>query len=262
MKGRAGQVKRVPTGVAGLDEMLDGGFTAGRSILVCGGPGSGKTIFGVQFLYNGITRYDENGLFVSLDENPAHLRENVAGFGMDLDRLERRRKLAIIDVSPIRYEEGEMRIGDMWIGKRDFTFSSLIEIIKAKTEEINAKRIVVDPITTLTIQCHSASEKRRSVVDLLEAVSGLGTTNLITTELRSTTLGRTIEPEEFLSHGVIVFHVFHEGRELIRAVQVEKMRGIAHDQQIRPYRICDDGIVVYSKESPLAVPMNTTVDFT
>ncbi len=254
--------KKVPTGIAGLDEMLGGGFTTGRSILVCGGPGSGKTIFGVQFLYNGITRYDENGLFVSLDENPAHLKENVAGFGWDLEKLEKKRRLAIVDVSPIRYEEGEMRIGDMWIGKRDFTILSLIEIIKAKAEEINAKRIVVDPITTLTIQCQSASEKRKSVVDLLEVVSGLGSTNLITTELRSTTLRRTIEPEEFLSHGVIIFHVFHEGRELIRAVQVEKMRGIAHDQQIRPYRICDDGIVVYSQESPLAVPMNTTVDFT
>jgi KaiC/GvpD/RAD55 family RecA-like ATPase len=244
---------RVPTGVIGLDEMLAGGFTPGRSILVCGGPGSGKTIFGVQFLYNGITRYDENGLFVSLDENPAHLRENVVGFGWDLEKLEKKGRLAIIDASPIRYEEGEMRTGDMWIGKRDFTLASLAEIIKAKAEQVNAKRIVVDPITTLTILYQNASEKRRSVIDLLEGISSLGTTNLVTTELRATTLGRTIEPEEFLSHGVIVFHVFHEGRELIRAVQIEKMRGIAHDQQIRPYRICDDGIVVYSKESPVAI---------
>jgi KaiC/GvpD/RAD55 family RecA-like ATPase len=106
------------------------------------------------------------------------------------------------------------------------------------------------------------SERRNGVVSLLEAVSSLETTNLITTELRATTLGRTVEPEEFLSHGVIVFHVFHEGRELVRAVQIEKMRGIAHDQQIRPYRICDEGIVVYSKESPLAIPIKVTEDFT
>lgn len=253
---------KVPTGVVGLDDMLAGGFTPGRSILVCGGPGSGKTIFGVQFLYNGITRYNENGLFVSLDENPAHLRENVVAFGWDLQKLEKKGNLAIIDASPIRCEEGEMIPGDMWIGKRDFTLTSLAEIIKAKVKQIGAKRIVVDPITSLTILHQNASEKRRTVVDLLEVMSSLGTTNLVTTELRATTLGRMVEPEEFLSHGVIIFHVFHEGRELIRAVQVEKMRGIAHDQQIRPYRICDDGIVVYSKESSVAVPLNTIMDLT
>lgn len=251
---------KVQTGIIGLDEMLVGGLTPGRSILVCGGPGSGKTIFGVQFLYNGITKYNENGLFVSLDEHPAHLRQNVAGFGWDLEKLEKKRRLAIIDASPIRYEEGEVRTGDLWIGKRDFTLLSLTEIIKAKVEEIKAKRLVIDPLATLTTLYQNVSEKRRIVIDLLEGISSLGTTNVVTTELRATTLGRTVEPEEFLSHGVVVLHVFHEDRELIRALQVEKMRGIAHDPQIRPYEICNDGIVVYSKESPIAVPMNVVMD--
>jgi len=255
-------MKRVPTGVAGLDEMLEGGFPSRRSILVCGGPGSGKTIFGVQFLYNGITRYDENGLFVSLDENPTHLKENVAGFDWNLEKLEKKQRLAIIDASPIRTIPEEVRMGELWIGKRDFTLLSLIEIIKTKAKEINAKRIVVDPITSLTIQYPDVSERRNGVVNLLEAISSLGTTNLITTELRTTTFERTIEPEEFLSQGVIIFHVFHEGRELIRAVQIEKMRGITHDQQIRPYHICNEGIVVYSKESPLTVPIRIPADFT
>lgn len=256
-------MKRVRTGVAGLDEMLWGkGVPSGRSILVCGAPGSGKTILGVQFLYNGITEYDENGLFVSLDENPAHLRENIVGFGWDLEKLEKKQRLAIIDASPVRTVSGEMEIGDLWIGKRDFTLSSLMEVIKTKAKEIDAKRIVVDPLTSLIVQYPDASERRNGIVNLLEAISGLETTNLITTELRTTTLGRTIEPEEFLSHGVIVLYVFHEGRELVRAIQIEKMRGVAHDQQIRPYRICNEGILVYSKESPLAVQMEITAGFT
>lgn len=255
-------MKRVKTGVAGLDEMLGGqGVPSGRSILVCGGPGSGKTILGVQFLYNGITEYDENGLFVSLDENPAHLRENIAGFGWDLAELEKKQKLAIIDASPVRAVSGEMEIGDLWIGKRDFTLLSLIQVIKTKAKEIGAKRIVVDPLTSLIVQYPDVEERRNGVVNLLEAIAGLETTNLITTELRTASLGRTIEPEEFLSHGVIVLHAFHEGRELVRALQIEKMRGIAHDQQVRPYRICEEGISVYSKESPLAVPMKITAGF-
>jgi KaiC/GvpD/RAD55 family RecA-like ATPase len=245
-------MKKTPTGVVGLDDMLNGGLPSGRSILVCGGPGSGKSVFGVQFLYNGVTRYGENGLFVSLDENPAHLKEDIAGFGWNLEKFEKERKLAIIDASPIRALSGKMEIGDIWTGKRDFTLLSLIEVIKGKAEEINAKRIVVDPITSLIVNYPNVSERRNCIVCLLEAVSNPETTNLITTELRATTLGRTIEPEEFLSHGVIAFHVFHERRELVRAVQIVKMRGMAHDQQIRPYRICDKGIEVYSKESPLS----------
>lgn len=246
-------MRNVPTGVKGLDEMLGGGIPSGRSILVCGGPGSGKTIFGIQFLCNGITESGENGLYVSLDENTEHLKQDMAGFGWDLEKLEEKHRLAIIDASPIRTVPGEVRIGELKIGKRDFSMLSLIEIIKANAKKIKAKRIVVDPITTLIVQYPDSSEKRNAVLDLLETISSLGTTNIVTTENRATTLMRRVSMEEFLAHGVMILHVFHEGRELVRALQIEKMRGIAHDQEIRPYRITDKGLVVYSKESPLIV---------
>ncbi len=256
------RIERVSTGIEGLDEMLGGGLPFGRCILVCGGPGSGKTIFGIQFLYNGATRYNERGLYVSLDESPTHLKENMAGFGWNLEKLEKKRKLAVIDASPIRTIPGEVKIGELSIGKRDFSMLSLIEIIKAKANEIDAKRIVVDPITSLIVQYPDVSEKRNAALDLFEAISRLGTTNIITTELRATTLQRTVQAEEFLSHGVIVFHVFHEDRELVRAVQIEKMRGVAHDQQVRPYRISEQGIVVYPKERPVTPPMEVSTAFT
>ena len=233
--------------------MLNGGFPSGRSILLCGGPGSGKTIFGIQFLYNGISKHNENGLYVSLDENPEHLKENVAVFGWNLEKLEEKQKLEIIDASPVRTIPARTRkMGKMWIGKRDFNLSSLIEVIKTRAKELKAKRIVVDPITSLIIQYQDVTARRSAVMDLLETISELETTNLITTELRTTTLKRTIEPEEFLSHGVIILHAFHEGREHVRAIQIEKMRGFAHDQQIRPYRICDKGIIIYSANIPFS----------
>lgn len=255
-------MKKVPTGIDGLDKMLGGGLPSERCILICGGPGSGKTIFGMQFLHNGATRFNEKGLYVSLDESPKHLKENMAGFCWNLEELEKKRKLAIVDASPIRAIAGGIKVGELWIGKRDFSILSLIEIIKAKAEEIDAERIVIDPITSLTVQYPDSSEKRDAVLDLFEAISSLGTTNLITTELRALTLKRTVKDEEFLSHGVLIFHAFHEGRELVRAVQIEKMRGFAHDQQVRPYRISDEGIVVYSKESPLSIPTEVSAAFT
>lgn len=245
------QKKRVPTGVKGLDDMLGGGLPLGRCILVCGGPGSGKTIFGVQFLFNGAVKYGETGLYVSLDENPAHLKEDMTGFGWNLEKLERDGKLVIIDASPIRTITGKVKIGKLNLGKRDFKMLSLIEIIKTRIQETGAKRVVIDPISSLILQYPDDSERRTAILDLFEVVTSLGTTSLITTELRATALEREVQTEEFLSHGVIVFHTFTEGGELIRAIQIEKMRGISHDHQLRPYKINENGIEVFSKESIL-----------
>jgi KaiC/GvpD/RAD55 family RecA-like ATPase len=250
---RVDSMKRISTGIKGLDEMLVGGFPFRRSVLVCGGPGSGKTVLGIQFLCKGIVEHDESGLYVSLDESAEHLKQDMSAFRWNLEKLEGKQKLAIVDASPIRTIPGEVKIGELKIGKRDFSLVSLIEIIKSRVEEIKAKRIVVDPLTTLIVQYPDISERRNAVIDLLEALTSLGTTNIMTTENRDTALGRKVTAEEFLAHGVIVLHAVHEGRELVRALQIEKMRGIPHDHEIRPYRITDEGIVVYSKETPIAV---------
>jgi KaiC/GvpD/RAD55 family RecA-like ATPase len=246
-------LNRAKTGVKGLDEMLNGGLPSGRSILVCGGPGSGKTIFGLQFLLNGIDD-NENGLFVSLDESLEHIREDALEFGWALEELERQQKLCVVDASPLRTIPGEVKLGGIRIGKRDFSMMSLMDIIKTRALKIKAKRVVVDGITNLIIQYPQIFEQRMAVLDLLEAVSSLGSTNIFTGENRATTLSREVSPEEFLCHGVIVFHVFRENGQLVRAVQIEKMRGMAHDQQIRPYRITNKGIRVYNQEETLDVP--------
>jgi len=241
-------MKKVPTGVEGLDNMLEGGLPFGRCTLVCGGPGSGKTTFAVQFLYNGAKKYGETGLYVSLGESPTHLIENMASFGWDIERLEKESKLIIVDASPIRTLPGEVRIGKLNIGKRDFSMLSLIEVIRNRAEENQVKRIVIDPITTLMLQYPDVSERQNAILDLMETVTDLGITSLMTTELRATSLERQVQAEEFLSHGVIIFHRFTEGGRIIRAIQIEKMRGIAHDHELRPYKIQKNGIEIFSKE--------------
>jgi len=244
-------MKRIPTGIKGLDDMLDGGLPPGRCILVCGGPGSGKTILSVQFLYNGATEYEETGLYVALGESPTHLKEDLSGFGWNIEKLEKDKKLVIVDASPLRTIPGQVNIGKVSIGKRDFKMLSLIEIIKTRTKEIGAKRIVVDSISSLILQYPDESERRNAILDLFEAITDLGTTSLITTELRATALEREVQAEEFLSHGVIVFHTFNEEGKLIRAIQIEKMRGVSHDHQLRPYKIYKNGIEVFSRENVL-----------
>lgn len=267
-------MKQVRTGIDGLDKMLNGGLPAGRCILVCGSPGAGKTILGWQFLHAGAVRYNEPGLYVSLDEDVSQLKEELKSFGCcieksqlkqeisslgwEIERLEKERKVAIVDASPIRHIPGEIKIGNLCIGKRDFSLASLIEIIKKKAEQINAKRVVIDPITALTFQYHDISERRTAVLDLFDALKKLGTTNLITTELRRVTLEREISTEEFLAHGVILLHVFVNNMKIVRGIQIEKMRGIAHDNQIRPYEITKKGMEVFPQEEPL-IEIDATV---
>jgi len=242
-------IEKVSTGVKGLDDMLGGGLPLGRTTLVCGGPGSGKTIFGIQYLYYGAIEYGEPGLYVSLDESPIHLKEDTASFGWDIDEIESQKKLMIIDASPIRAIPGQVKIGNLNIGKRDFSMLSLIEIIKNRVKEIGAKRVVIDPITTFAVQYPDSYERRNALLDLIQAITNLDTTNLMISELRATALERQIEAEEFLSHGVIVFHTITNNGEIVRAVQIEKMRGISHDHQLRPYKIYNTGMEVFSKEN-------------
>jgi KaiC/GvpD/RAD55 family RecA-like ATPase len=243
------QVDRVPTGVQGLDYMLGGGLPSSRCVLVCGGPGSGKTIFGVQFLYNGVTKYGETGLYITLDESPAKLKRDMAGFGWNLERLEKDGKLVIVDASPIRTLPARVKVGNFNIRRKDFSMLSLNHIIKTKAQEIHAKRLVIDPITMFVLQYPDVSERRNAIVDLFEGLAKLGTTSLLMTELRASILEREIQPEEFLSDGVIVFHNFVNGGRVVRAVQIEKMRGIRHDYELRPYKILKDGIEVFPEEN-------------
>jgi circadian clock protein KaiC len=95
-----GQVEKIPTGILGFDAVLEGGVPKGRVLLITGSTGTGKTVFSNEFLYRGITEYDENGVYVTFEEHPRDIIKNVANFGWDFDILIRQRKLVFVDASP------------------------------------------------------------------------------------------------------------------------------------------------------------------
>ena len=240
---------RTLTGIPGLDEILGGGIPQGRVVLVVGGPGSGKTILSTQFLVNGVKNYGENATFVSLDESKQHYYSEMSKFGWDLAKLEQERKFVFVDASPIRTIPGEVKIGKMTIGKKDFSLLSLVEGIKSGVKAIDAKRVVIDPIASLIFQFPDAILRRNAVLDLVEALVETGGTCLLTTELRAPGLERSVQLEEYLAHGVIVLQVVQVGRSIVRSLQVETMRETAIDMQPRPYKITSSGIEVFPKES-------------
>jgi KaiC/GvpD/RAD55 family RecA-like ATPase len=242
-------IGRTLTGIPGLDEILGGGIPQGRVVLLVGGPGAGKTILATQFLVNGAKNYGEKSAFVSLDESKQHYHSEMAKFGWDIAKLEQERKFAFVDASPIRTIPGEVKIGKMTIGKKDFSLLSLIEGIKSGVKAIDATRIAIDPIASLVFQFPDVIQRRNAVLDLVEALVETGGTCMLTTELRVPGIDRAVQLEEYLAHGVIVLQTVQVGRSIVRSLQVEKMRETAIDMQPRPYRITQSGIEVFPKES-------------
>ena len=244
---------RVQTGISGLDKMLNGGFPKGRVILLVGGPGTGKTILSSQFIINGIEMYNENGIFVSMDEIKSHYLREMSAFGWSLKKIEEEKKWCFIDASPIKQKTSEPGVGGITrtraFGGKDYTLSDLIEEIKSKVNDIDAKRIVVEPLTSLVFQYPNIVNRRGAILNLIETLTNTGATSILTTELKTSGLERTVQLEEYLAHGVIILQTLQVGKSSVRAIQIEKMRETSVDPQIRPYRITEKGIALYPKES-------------
>lgn len=240
------------TGVKGVDEILaNKGIPRSYVIFVIGSPGSGKTTLALQFLYNGVKEYGENGVYVSLDEEPDALVKNAKAVGLDLSKMIKDDKLAIIDASPIRFLPGEVKLGDISVGKREFALISLIDAIKKNVERVGAKRLVVDPLATLILQYPDAAERRTAVLDLMQAIASTGCTTLLISELTTSSLYRKYQFEEFLAQGVLILRKILRPGGMLRIFSVEKMRGVDHDTQPHPYKIGDGGIEVYPSEIAL-----------
>jgi KaiC/GvpD/RAD55 family RecA-like ATPase len=238
-------IEHISTGISGVDTILGGkGIPKGHTILVNGGPGSGKTTFAVQFLYQGVTAFDEPGLYITLDENPEDIKRNMLNYGWDLSKLEREIKLVFVNVSPVRIVPSE-RVGLMQLGMKEFKLVKLLEAVKHGIEEIGAKRVVIDPITMFMLQYPDETERIHAMRDLITELRKTGCTHLLISELRGTGLEREYQFEEYLSQGVILLRTSVKGDRVIRVFQVEKMRGVDVDTQPRPYEISEDGIVVY-----------------
>jgi KaiC/GvpD/RAD55 family RecA-like ATPase len=233
------------TGIAGADKILgQKGIPRGHSILIAGGPGSGKTTFAIQFLYKGAMEYNEPGIYISLDEDPEDVKKNMSKFGWDLGKLEQEKKLAFINVSPVRVTSSE-KAGLIQLGMKEFKLIKLLEAIRQGIEGVQARRVVIDPITIFTLQYPDEVERIYAMRDLIADFRKTGCTNLLISELRGTGLEREHQFEEYLAQGVILLRTVMKDDKLTRMFQVEKMRGLAVDNQPRPYDITSSGIEVY-----------------
>ncbi|MEM2901310.1 MAG: ATPase domain-containing protein [Candidatus Bathyarchaeia archaeon] len=228
------EIQRTPTGIDGLDAMLSGGFPKGRTVLICGGPGTGKTTLSMQFLFYGYVKYKENGVFVSLDEPKERIFQEARCYGWDLRGLHEKGKIAFVEASPHT--------------SKKFSIEKLIQEIEEATRSVDAQRISLDPLTYLTLQYPDIISRRSAILALFKALIETEATCLITDEIRGGGEERTILVEEYLADGVIILQSSQVERRRVRTIEIEKMRGTPIDDQIRPYILDENGIKVISEK--------------
>ena len=222
----------------------------------------------MQFLIDGVERFDERGIIVSLEESKYHLTNEMANYGWDLEKYQKKNQIAIVDASPLRQSirepdrvvesatddlNGKLEKEEIHIRSPHFSIQALGTVVRNYTRITHATRIAIDPITSLSLQFEEISQRRSATIDLFDTLTGMGTTSLVTSEIGAQ-LGysmtqREIPPEEYLCHGAIVFHNTHvPGRGIVSLLEIEKMRECKHDRQLHPYSITQKGINVYAEK--------------
>lgn len=228
-------LKKCPTGIQGFDEITSGGLPAGRPTLVCGGPGCGKTLFGMEFLVRSITQFNEPGVFMAFEENADELAENVASLGMNLPDLIAQNKLAIdyvfVDRSEIE-ETGEYDLEGLFI-----RLNSMIE-------SVGAKRVVLDTIEMLFAGLPNEAIMRSELKRLFRWLKDKKITAVITGEKGEKTLTR-YGLEEYISDCVIFLDHRVIDQLATRRLRVIKYRGSSHGTDEYPTLIGDDGLSVF-----------------
>jgi circadian clock protein KaiC len=233
----SGQVSKLATGIESFDMIASGGLPLGRTTLISGTAGSGKTVFAMQFLAAGITEAGENGVFVTFEESPADVRANMSGFGWDLKAWERDGRLAIVDASPDTdietFETGSFDLG------------ALLARIENAVRKVNAKRVSVDSLGAVFSQFSDQSIVRRELFRIASALKKLGVTAILTAE-RTDDYGPIARfgVEEFIADNVMVLRNVLEEEKRRRTIEILKFRGTDHQKGEFPFTIVADGGIV------------------
>jgi len=216
-------MKRVNSGIGGLDTLIEGGYPDGSIVLVAGTPGTGKTIFGLQFLYDG-AKNKEMGIFVSFEQEKKDLIRQASLFGWDFEALEKKNLIKIVS---------------MWPSSFDEVMTKIFKCLYYKP-----KRLVVDSITSIT---YSMGDNREAFHKMAEKLKKSGLTVVLTSELLSGQQGFSRDGiSEFVSDGLILLKSVEAAGEHKNLLRVEKMRSSKINKESHIYDITERGMELTS----------------
>jgi circadian clock protein KaiC len=233
-RGRRPGLEKARTGIGGLDDLTGGGLPRGRTTLIVGGPGTGKTLMGVEFAVKGAAEYGEPAVIMAFEETAEELAANVKSLGHDLEKLKASKKLAVDHVRVERHEIEETG---------EYDLEGLFIRLNHAIESVGAKRVVLDTIESLFAGLGNAGVLRAELRRLFGWLKDKGMTSVITAEAGNGHLTRE-GLEEYVSDCVILLDHRMEDNVPTRRLRVLKYRGSSHGTNEYPFLITDAGISV------------------
>jgi len=227
----------IKSGIPGFDNIAGGGVLRGSVITLSGPTGCGKSTFAMQFLVEGITKYNEPGIYIAIEETKDSMHFHMSGYIWDLEKMERDRKLVFLDY-PV-YEV------DQFMNQ----YSAIAEIINSS----GAKRVVIDSIMPLALYFPNDEERKKGFLKLIDNIRKWGTTTLIVSEDTPATTHDVLPDtkygiETFTDGWIHIYYMFSQKtQERSRAVEVLKMKGIAHSTKIYPAKVGKAGFTIMVK---------------
>jgi len=225
-------MERVKTGIAGLDEMLNGGIPKNRHVALYGGPGAGKTSFAFEFLYRG-AKSGENGVYVTLEETQDDIVQNMKNtFPMltDVPELIEEKKLNIVKPDKLELEE-------------------VASILEVQITDNEVSRAIIDSATMIRMSFKNEIEYRQTLFEFLSLLRNLDCTSITTLEASSPVKSEIkFDIEHFVMDGIINLYNLDREDRRIRALEIFKMRGTDHSRDLVPFKVTPSGIKVYVGE--------------
>ena len=219
-------VERIPTGIPGLDELMEGGYEEGSINLVSGKTGTCKSIFCAQFIFHGASKFDEKVLYVTTGDTIKNIRRQAKRFGWDFEGMEKKNRLRIIEIEPYDVEK-------------------LVERITASKEMMDSKRVVIDSISMFELYMQDPYKIRKNLFSTLQKMRDMGKTVLVVAEVQedSKNLSR-FGVIEFMVDSVIVLQYLGMAKYK-RSMTIRKMRMTNHSTDIHPFEIGPNGIEIH-----------------
>jgi KaiC/GvpD/RAD55 family RecA-like ATPase len=220
---------RIRTGIPGFDEIINGGFIPRSVNLLSGGAGTGKTIFALQYLFNGARMFNERCMYISFEEDIDEVKSDVEEFGFNFDEVSELVKF--IYIAP-------------------YGLTSFLPALQEELTNFSPQRIVIDSLSSLASVTENSFERRKEIFQLIKVLKAMNCTAILTSENPGdghSSLSR-FGVEEFLCDSLILINLENLGGDYSRSMIVRKMRKTKHSEDVHPMEISETGIKIHKLE--------------